>query len=80
MRFLVLIPAHNEEAGIDATLGSIDAIEYPGQLVSVVVVADNCTDDTAARAIAAGAEAMTRIDSERRGKGYALGWALERTR
>jgi len=36
------------------------------------VVADNCSDDTAQKAAAAGAQVMVRNDTERRGKGYAL--------
>lgn len=44
MRLLVLIPAHNESAGIDACLDSVLAQTSPAD--SIVVVADNCTDDT----------------------------------
>jgi cellulose synthase/poly-beta-1,6-N-acetylglucosamine synthase-like glycosyltransferase len=43
-----------------------------------VVVADNCTDDTAALARAGGALVLERQDATRRGKGYALAWAFER--
>ena len=42
----------------------------------VLVVADNCTDSTAALARAAGAEVLERDDTERRGKGYALDFAF----
>ena len=42
----------------------------------IVVVADNCADDTAALAERAGATVLTRADPIRRGKGYAIGWAL----
>src|SRR6476659_9111480 len=42
----------------------------------LVVVADNCTDDTAAVASAAGAEVISRNDPTQIGKGYALGWAI----
>jgi cellulose synthase/poly-beta-1,6-N-acetylglucosamine synthase-like glycosyltransferase len=66
----VLVPAHNEESGIAATLVSICSQLHQGD--RLVVVADNCTDETAAIALMAGAEVVERRDNERRGKGYAL--------
>jgi cellulose synthase/poly-beta-1,6-N-acetylglucosamine synthase-like glycosyltransferase len=39
-------------------------------------VADNCTDDTAAVAAAAGAEVIHRNKPAEKGKGYALAWGL----
>ena len=39
----VLIPAHNEEAGIAATVRNVRDQLAPGD--RVLVVADNCTDD-----------------------------------
>jgi glycosyltransferase involved in cell wall biosynthesis len=79
-RFDVVVPAHDEEAGIAATVRSLLAAEYPADRRRVVVVADNCTDATAARARDAGATVvLERTDRERRGKGYALAHAFERT-
>ncbi|HEU4459255.1 MAG TPA: glycosyltransferase family 2 protein [Methylibium sp.] len=69
-RIAVLMPAHNEQAGIAATLASITPQLRPGD--RLLVVADNCSDDTAAIARAAGAEVSERHDTQRRGKGYAL--------
>ncbi|WP_426112968.1 glycosyltransferase family 2 protein [Massilia sp. PWRC2] len=66
----VLVPAHDEGAGIGATLASVCAQLQAGD--RVLVVADNCSDDTAACARSAGAAVLERQDSERRGKGYAL--------
>lgn len=66
----VLVPAHNEGVAILPTLASIFAQLQPGD--RVLVVADNCSDDTAMRARHAGAEVLVREDVERRGKGYAL--------
>ena len=43
-----------------------------------MVVADNCADETAARAEQAGARVFIRHDEERRGKGYALAHAFEK--
>ncbi|PSN16609.1 glycosyl transferase [filamentous cyanobacterium CCT1] len=70
----VLVPAHNEEGGIGATLATITPQLRPGD--RLVVVADNCTDTTAAEACQAGATVIERQDSTRRGKGYALDFGL----
>lgn len=70
MRFIV--PAHNESAGIAATVKSLLEVSYPRDLFDVVVVADNCNDDTAEQARLAGATVMERQSAEQRGKGYAL--------
>lgn len=77
-RLLFLIPAHNEDQTIGACLASLRQLEYPEAARAIVVVADNCDDATAARARAAGAECLERIDPERRGKPHALAWALAR--
>ncbi|WEX74942.1 glycosyltransferase family 2 protein [Sinorhizobium numidicum] len=66
----VLVPAHNEENGIATTLASIG--RQLGDRDRLVVVADNCSDRTAAVARAAGAEVIERFDAQRRGKGFAL--------
>ncbi|NMM27759.1 MAG: glycosyltransferase [Glaciimonas sp.] len=70
----VLVPAHNEAAGIVATLGSIQAQLQVGD--RLLVVADNCTDDTASAALANGAETIERCDPAQRGKGYALDFGV----
>ena len=67
---VVLVPAHDEAGGIAAILGRIGARLPEG--MRLLVVADNCTDDTAALARAAGAEVTERHDPARRGKGHAL--------
>ena len=69
-RTAILIPAHNEAA----TLGTHLARLLPAlpQSARVLLVADNCTDDTASIARAAGVEVAERHDPRRRGKGYAL--------
>lgn len=72
--FAVVIPAHDEAGTIEHTLAAVlDQIGGPGH---VLVVADNCTDDTAAVASAAGVEVIVRQEPDRRGKGYALGFAV----
>lgn len=77
-KFVVLIPAHDEQAGISATLASLASSSYPSDNVRIVVIADNCSDRTADRARDAGAEVWERNVSAKRGKGFALIWALER--
>lgn len=78
LRLVVLVPAHDEEAGIAATLTTLTGTAYPREERRIIVIADNCGDRTAALAAAAGAEVWERTDPERRGKGHALAWALER--
>lgn len=75
VRAVVLVPAHDESEGIAATVAALASELGPHD--RVLVVADNCTDDTAARALAAGARVVERHDPERRGKGYALRFAVE---
>ncbi|HVU03810.1 MAG TPA: glycosyltransferase family 2 protein [Polyangiaceae bacterium] len=77
-RFRFVIPAHDEAAGIAATVKSVLSVDYPRDLYDVLVVADNCSDDTAALARAAGAEVLERRSDTERGKGYALHYAFDR--
>lgn len=77
-RFLVFIPAHNEETGIEDTLASLEAVDYPSTLFDVVVIADNCSDQTARVVRSRGVECWERVEPSRRGKGQALQWALAR--
>ena len=77
-RFLIVIPAHDERVGIAQTVRSCRAQDYPAGLFDVLVIADNCTDDTAALAEAAGAEVVVRNTPDRRTKGYALEYLIER--
>jgi cellulose synthase/poly-beta-1,6-N-acetylglucosamine synthase-like glycosyltransferase len=72
IRFLFVIPAHDEEESITATVESCRRVSYDPALYRVIVIADNCTDGTAAVARAAGAETIERTDSQRRSKGHAL--------
>ena len=70
----VLIPAHNEALSIGKTLTTLLPQLTPQD--SIVVVADNCTDETAAIARKFGVTVLEREDSERLGKGYALDYGL----
>jgi glycosyltransferase involved in cell wall biosynthesis len=78
MRFDIIVPAHDEEAGIAATISSLRAIRYPRDLYRVVVVADNCHDRTAEVARRAGANVLVRDDAGHAGKGRALAYAFDR--
>jgi cellulose synthase/poly-beta-1,6-N-acetylglucosamine synthase-like glycosyltransferase len=73
----VLVPAHNEEGGIAAALATVVAQLRDGD--RLLVVADNCSDATAATARAAGAEVVER-SSTLRGKGYALACGIDHLR
>jgi cellulose synthase/poly-beta-1,6-N-acetylglucosamine synthase-like glycosyltransferase len=77
-RFVFVVPAHNEESGITATVKSLLSVSYTRALFDVVVVADNCTDGTAEQARIAGAECIERFDKDLRGKGYALHMAFNK--
>ena len=78
VRVAVLVAAHNESVNVLPTLACLQA-----QLASadrLVVVADNCNDDTAALARATGAEVIERQHSTLRGKGYALAFGVDHLR
>lgn len=70
----VLIPAHNEGEGILATLRSLKP--QLGVDDRIVVVADNCNDNTAEVARQFGVTVVERFDEIRRGKGYALDFGV----
>ena len=74
-RVAVLVPAHNEGAGLRPTVEDVRAQMRTGD--RVVVVADNCNDETARIAAAAGAEVVERRDPTKVGKGYALDFGLK---
>ncbi len=71
-RFIIVIPAHDEASHIVATVRSCQDLDYDRAAYQIVVIADNCTDDTAGAARNAGAEVVERHDPDRRSKGYAL--------
>jgi len=79
-RFLIAIPAHDEEAGIAATVRSCLAFDYRRELFEVVVIADNCTDQTAAVARREGASVVVRDDPIKKSKGYAIAYLIEQLR
>lgn len=79
-RFDIIVPAHNESPVILRTIAALQDVDWPAQHFRIVIVADNCTDDTAAIARAAGVTVLERQDAALRGKGYALEFAFRRSR
>jgi len=76
-RFAVIVPAHNEQVAIAATIRSIKHVRYPADAFAVIVIADNCTDDTECIARREGAQVLVRNTSHLRGKGHALRWCFD---
>ena len=76
-RFAILVPAHNEELLVGRLLQSARSQDYPQELFDTIVIADNCSDRTAAIAREQDAIVLERVDPVRRGKGFAIQWALE---
>ncbi|MFG6325563.1 MAG: glycosyltransferase family 2 protein [Lachnospiraceae bacterium] len=76
-KYAVLIPARNEEAVIGNLIDSINRQDYPKELVTIFVVADNCTDSTAQVARENGAVCYERFNDAERTKGFALKFLFE---
>ncbi len=77
-RFVILVPAHDEERSIARALESFRALDYPAEHFDVHVVADNCTDDTAAVVRRHGWTVHERTAPDDPGKGPALNWLHDR--
>jgi 1,2-diacylglycerol 3-beta-glucosyltransferase len=77
-RFIIAIPAHNEENVIETTVRRLRELDYPSDLYSIHIVADHCSDHTADLARLAGAQAHDRNEGLRSGKGGALSWLFNR--
>jgi hypothetical protein len=78
LRVAVLIPAHDEAGGVAVAVDGLTAQDHPGHLLDLIVIADNCSDDTAARAAEAGATVWERRAPGAPGKPQALAWAIDR--
>lgn len=78
-RFLILVPAHDEEIVIGALVENLLALDYPRELFDIYVIADNCSDNTAGIARSRGARVLEHSyqPGEPKGKPYAIAWALE---
>lgn len=79
-RFLVLVPAHNEEKVICDIIENLQHMEYPKELYDFYIIADNCTDQTACVARQMGAkviETFKKTEDGPTGKPIALKKALK---
>jgi len=76
-KYAILIAARNEKFVIGNLLDSIKKQDYPSELLTTFVVADNCTDNTAEIARSHGAICYERFDDEHKTKGFALQYLLE---
>ncbi|MBE6708287.1 MAG: glycosyltransferase [Ruminococcaceae bacterium] len=77
-KYAILVAARNEETVIGNLIDSIAEQDYDKDLVTVFVVADNCTDNTAQIAREKGAICYERSDPDHRTKGYAVQYLVER--
>ncbi len=75
-RFLILVPAHDEELLLPACLESLRQLRYAPDRRDVVVIADNCSDRTADIARDAGVRCLVRNAPHDAGKPRAIAWAL----
>lgn len=76
-RFMMIIPAHNEEKVVGNLVESLQKLDYDKNLYDIYVIADNCTDKTVQIAKEAGAIVYERFDETRKTKGFALQWFLQ---
>ena len=75
-RVAMVIPAHNEATCILQTLHSCKGLTYPQDKYKIIVIADNCDDETAEIARHEGVRVLERRDLEQKGKGFALAFAF----
>ena len=76
-KYGILIAARNEKYVIGNLIDSIKKQDYPSDLYTIFVVADNCTDNTAQIAREKGAIVYERFDNDHRTKGYALEFLVD---
>ena len=85
-KFCIFVPCHNEGPVVASTVENYTHIEYNPDLFDIYFIADNCSDDTASileRSIALSGKSnfhvLVRNDSDpnKRGKPYAIRWALD---
>ncbi len=77
-KYGIVIAARNEENVIGNLIDSIHKQDYPGDLLTIFVVADNCTDKTAEIVRKKGCICYERFDNERKTKGFALEYLFNR--
>ena len=77
-KFMAIIPAHNEETVVTNLIESLKKQDYPKDLLDIYVIADNCTDNTAKLSREAGAIVYEIFDENKKTKGYAMQWFLNK--
>ncbi len=77
-RFIIALPANNEESVIGNLIKSLKMQDYDKSLFDIYVIADNCTDKTAEVARENGVIVYERFDETKKTKGYALNWFLDK--
>ena len=77
-KFTAVISARNEEKVIARVVHSLQEQDYPPELINIIVIADNCTDNTAEEAQKAGATVFERNDPSKAAKGFALEWLFDK--
>jgi len=77
-RFAIIIPAHNEAKVIQKTLTSLKSLDYPKNSYDIIVICDNCDDNTAQIVQRNEIRFFERVDKNRKGKGYALQWLFDK--
>ncbi|MFI5251231.1 MAG: glycosyltransferase family 2 protein [Bacteroidota bacterium] len=75
--FAVVVPAHDEELVIGKTLESLFSLDYPRDQFEIIIIADNCTDQTAEISRSLGATVFVRNNLTNTGKGFALRWCFD---
>lgn len=78
-KFLILIPAHNEENVVEDLLVNLKQLDYPDHLYDICLIADNCSDDTANIGYRQGVMVLEHsyLPGEPKGKPHAMRYALE---
>lgn len=77
-KYGIVIAARNEETVIGNLIDSINKQDYPRELLTIFVVADNCTDKTVQIAREKGCICYERFDDTRKTKGFALEYLFDR--
>lgn len=76
--FAMIVAAHNEEVVIGKLIESMQSQNYPKDMYDIFIIADNCTDKTAEIARKYGVTVCERTSEDKRGKGYAIEWMLQK--
>lgn len=75
-KYLILVPAHNEEKVIEETLINLLNLNYPKDLYKIVFLLDNCTDNTYTIILQYNSEYLLKNDGFLKGKSCALKWFI----